>query len=286
MSLGRIAHYLLLERIGVGAESNIYRARDERNGQIVAIKDVIARESENYKYLGHITNEFRVLRILQQAAGESGDNHGIVRVFGLLRSGFLRREKRRSLIMEFVPGKDLRRERRYPLLQLLDLFRQVAVTVEFMHSVGYVHADLKPENIMVGPQGRATLVDFGFSCRAGTGAETVRGTRDYMAPEQVHRGLITERTDIYNLGATMYYLLTGKHVPAQIAPANGGEYFIRSNGIRPVPVRELNPAVPEGVARLIERCCELAPLKRPAAMTEVREVLTAACRDLPAEGAY
>jgi eukaryotic-like serine/threonine-protein kinase len=280
-SLGSIGNYELLERIGSGAESAIYRAKDQRDNRIVAIKDIIARDAESRKYLGHVTNEFNILQTLH--AVEKNGVDGIIRAYELLKSGFLRREKRCSLVMEFAVGKDLKRERRYPVLQMFDIFVQTATSLRFIHSLGYVHGDLKPENIMVDPHGKSKIVDFGFSCRTGTQLESVRGTRDYMAPEQVNRGLITERTDIYNFGATMYFLLSGKHVPPLIAPAGGDSNYIVSEDVKLTPLRELNPLVPEQVERLIGRCCQKEPLKRPANMDEIVGELTEINRKLLAD---
>jgi len=277
MSLGVVSHYELLERIGSGAESTVYRARDRRGGRIVAIKDLVIEDGEKRKYLNHVANEYSVLRKLHAAATECGrGGDGIVKVHALIRSGLFRRRKRRSMVMDYVQGEDLRRERRYPLPQLIDFFRQVAGVLSFMHSAGYVHGDVKPENVMVGPRGRVTMVDFGFSCPAATQAASVRGTRDYMAPEQVRRGLITERTDIYNLGATMYFILTGRYVPALIAPAGDNGLFISGEEMSLTPVREWNPQVPQVIADMVEWCCARDPLERPSAMQEVHRILVEA----------
>ncbi len=280
MPLGVVSHYELLERIGSGAESTIYRARDRRNGHIVAVKDLIVEDAEKRKYLNHVTNEHAVLRKLHAAGaacGRGGD--GIVKAHALIRSGRFRGRKRCSMVMDYVRGRDLRRERRYPLPQIVDFFRQVADILLFMHSAGYVHGDIKPENTMIGPRGKVTLIDFGFSCPAGVEAASVRGTRDYMAPEQVNRGLITERTDIYNLGATMYFVLTGRHVPALIGPAGDDVLFISGEKTSLTPVREWNPQVPKVIANLVARCCNQDPIERPSTMQEVHRVLVDAGKE-------
>jgi eukaryotic-like serine/threonine-protein kinase len=258
----RIGHYELVERIGWGAESNIFRARDTVTGRVVAIKDVIVREKEKGKYLRHLRNEYDVLRELMAAEPTTNGAPGFVRVYELLSSGILFREKRLSLVMEFVEGKDLRRENRFPMGQLTDFFRQVADTLVKVHGLRFVHGDIKPENIIVGPTGRATLVDFGFSCRAGSKAKSIKGTREYIAPEQVNKGIITELTDIYNFGATMYHLLTAKYLPALLPGPGQDTGFISGAHLRPRDVRDFNPNVPDPLATIVMECCEQEVARR------------------------
>jgi serine/threonine-protein kinase len=239
----------------------------------VAIKDVTVDRREDYKYLGHIRNEFKILRSLQNGPDRSPPE-GIVRVYDLLRWGFLRRRKECALVMEFVEGVDLKRERRYPLGQLVDIVTQVARALARVHAKGLIHGDVKPENILVSTSGKVTLVDFGFSCRAGSHLQSIRGTRDYMAPEQVDRGRVTEKTDIYNFGATMYYLFTGRFVPALIAQPGDEAHFIGSRDVDPHPLGTLNPSVPALLEEVVLRCVRKDPFERPSCIEEVQEILT------------
>lgn len=256
MKRQQIAQYRIVERIGVGAESSIYRAIDTQDNRVVAIKDVRINERAKTKYLRHIVNEYKVLKSLMSFAHHMNGSPGFVEVYELIREGLLRREKHYSLVIEYVEGKDLRRENRYPMGQIIDIFRQVAETLTSIHSVGYVHGDMKPENIIVRSDGKAKVVDFGFSCRIGTKAESIRGTREYLAPEQYAKGYITEMTDIYNFGATMYHLLTTEHVPALMPGIDDDGNFISGKNLRPRDVRELNPYVPERLGRLVMECCQ------------------------------
>lgn len=276
----QIGPYRLLERIGVGAVSNIYRAVDTRSGSVVAVKDVIASAREEAKYLRHVRNEYEVLSQLWRDVAANNGHPGFVRVYALLRSdSILRRVRRRTLVMEYLPGKDLRAENRYPLGQLAYVFHQVALVLVRLHARRIVHGDLKPENVMVSPGGRVTLVDFGFSCPAGSRAESVRGTREYMAPEQVNRGTISELTDIYNFGATMYHLLTSQHLPALLAAPGQEDLFISGENVRPRDVREINPNVPPALARVVMDCCEQEPIKRCSSAKVVADRLAEALRD-------
>ena len=266
-----IRGYEYLEPIGAGAESVIYRARDVETRRIVAIKDIAVESREGRKYLRHVQNEYRVLKGLQSRS--NGSDQGIVKVYRLIRTGFLRRQKRYALVMEYLEGLDLRRERRFSIGQMVDILLQIAEAVGRLHARNIVHGDLKPENVIVNSAGKATLVDFGFSCKAGSLAGSIRGTRDYMAPEQVNMGRITEKTDIYNLGATMYFLLTDRHIPALMPAMGDRSHFIVSQYMGPKPPRDVNPSIPWELSDLVLRCVELETVQRPSSMTEVISVL-------------
>jgi len=266
----RVPGYELMQPVGAGAASIIYRARELATGRIVAVKYVSVEGRENWKYLRHIRNEYRVLRALQDSDGLPPE--GIVRMYRFMRWGRFRRRKQRALVMEYLDGPDLRRERRYPPGQLVDILLKTARALSALHAKEIIHGDVKPENIIVSPKGRVVMVDFGFSCRVGFRAPSIRGTREYIAPEQVERAQLTERTDIYNFGATMYFLFTGRHVPALLPDPDDG-LFIGPRGARPEPPRSLNPDLPAALDKVIMRCLEKDPLGRPSCIEEVMDVL-------------
>ncbi len=267
----RIPGYDLLERIGAGAGSAIYRARELGSRRIVAVKHVSVEDRENKKYLRHVRNEYRVLKSLQDSRGESPPE-GIVKVYRLVRWGRLRRRKNCALVMEYLEGLDLRRERRYPIGQFVDILAQTTKALAALHARSMIHGDVKPENIIVSPSGRVAMVDFGFSCKAGSQARSIRGTRDYMAPEQIDMGRLTERTDIYNFGATMYFLLTGRYVPSML-PRVDEPVFVDARVIKPESPRSLNPDIPAALDSMILRCLKRDTLARPSCIEEVLEVL-------------
>ena len=105
-------------------------------------------------------------------------------------------------------------------------------------------------------------------------ATSIRGTRDYMAPEQVNMGHLTARTDIYNFGATMYFLLAGRHVPALIPAQGDNSHFIPANGLNTPAPRSINPRVPPILDQMVLRCVATEPIERPSCMDEVTDVLT------------
>lgn len=268
----QIRGYEVLERLGTGAESVIYKAREMFNSRrVVAIKHIIVNGRENQKYLRHASNEFRVLKELH--AHPDGPPPRIVQAYSFSKSGIFRKRKEGLLAMEFIEGSNLRQERRYPMGQLVNIFSELSDTLSGLHRRGYIHGDLKPENIIVTPAGDPVLVDFGFAIRAGERAGSIRGTRDYMAPEQVDMGALTEKTDIYNLGATMYFLFSGKHVPALMAQPGGASLFIGSRTARAPSLRAVEPNIPQALDDIIIRCVSKDPLDRPSCVDEVRTVL-------------
>jgi serine/threonine protein kinase len=117
-----------------------------------------------------------------------------------------------DLYMEFIPGFDLgdrtyRKSLSFP--QKLDCFYQTAHALGYVHSEGYVHLDVKPSNTMVS-KGRIRLIDFGVSVKRGCHLSSVRGTRGYMSPEQLLKGVVDERTDIFALGVTFNVIFGGR----------------------------------------------------------------------------
>ncbi len=265
--------YELQERIGAGAESMIFRAVERLSKAVVAIKWLSVESAESYKYLRHAENEYARLKALE--SGPQGHPPGVVRAHRLIKNGFLRKRKSVALVMDYVDGLDLRRERRYPLGQLAEMMLGVATSLSAIHARGLIHGDLKPENIVVTQGGRPVLVDFGFCCETGACPQTIRGTRDYMAPEQVDRRPLTEKTDLFNFGATMYFLFSGRHVPALMAEPGSSKMFIAGRNLSAPSLRDFNPSVPPALDALVLRCVRQDVVERPSCVDEVRETLTA-----------
>src|SRR5262249_31387751 len=139
---------------------------------------------------------------------------------------------------------------------------------------GFVHADMKPNNILVAPgkDGRpvAKVIDLGQSCKTGTIKPRIQGTPDYIAPEQVHRRPITHKTDIYNLGATMYWTLTRQPIPTSLA--KGDSLVSRIDDAlmpKPKPAIDLNERIPVRLNELVMQCVEIDPADRPLSMSFV-----------------
>jgi serine/threonine-protein kinase len=162
------------------------------------------------------------------------------------------------LIRRFVDGDSLdtliSRRGRLPELEALNIITQVAEGLAAAHACGVIHRDVKPGNIIVAPDGRAKLIDFGLARPLGPGdvssSGEVIGTPYYMAPEQCDGEVLDPRADIYSLGATFYHMLAGV---TPFAARSVLELLRKQIYEEPVPVRKLNPEVSESVERIVAR---------------------------------
>jgi serine/threonine protein kinase len=143
----------------------------------------------------------------------------------------------------------------------------VATGLNAMHREGLIHCDMKPNNILMGKAGAIKIIDLGQSCKIGTTKRRIQGTPDYIAPEQVRRKPLGPRTDIFNLGATMYWALTGKNVPTLI-PKKSSSIGIVTPRKYPAP-HELKPRIPERISKLVMDCVKDDPAQRPTNMMMV-----------------
>ena len=240
-----LAEYEELEVIGTGGVGVVTRARERATGELVAIKR-LRKPIDRERFL------------LEAEAIASLDHPGIVRLRRVI--GADDPDEGLALVLELVEGPDLdrlvRREGRLGLEQSLQLAIELADALGHAHARGLVHRDVKPSNVLLGPQGRARLTDFGLALALEaqlsiTPSGVALGTPNYMAPEQLegpHQ--VDARADVYGLGATLYRLVTGRS---------------------PRVVRERY--LPAEVADLVLRCLEESPLDRYPDMGALREAL-------------
>ncbi len=194
----RIGKYLLIEGIGTGGFGAVWRARDEQLSRDVALKFL---HSDHPEDLVRFAREARMSAQLAHPnivpVHEVGDHEG-----------------RPYLAMDFIDGKPANLARLEPR-RAAEVVRDAARAIQHAHEHGVVHRDLKPQNLLVGRDGRAWVTDFGLARRVGgggtlTAAGMMIGTPAYMAPEQAEGRRCDERTDVYGLGATLYELLSGR----------------------------------------------------------------------------
>ncbi len=171
------------------------------------------------------------------------------------------------LSMEFFDGKTLEDSPTLSLVDVLLVFRMVASGLNAIHREGFVHCDIKPNNILLSKSGSIKIIDFGQSCKIGTTKPRIQGTPDYIAPEQVRRKPLGPKTDVFNLGATMYWALTGKNVPTLIPRKNDSLSLVIPRSC-PAP-HELRKKVPVGVSKLVMDCVKDNPAERPRSMLTV-----------------
>jgi eukaryotic-like serine/threonine-protein kinase len=261
-----IEGYRIQKEVGRGAASIIYLVQDPKSKQIWAMKHVEKIDAKDQRFLDQAESEYRIASDL---------NHPSIRKIDRMikkKSGLLS-TKELYLLMEFVDGISEDKQQPRTFERATDIFEQVARAMAHMHSKGYVHADMKPNNIMV-CDGLAKIIDLGQSCKIGTVKERIQGTPDYIAPEQVHRRAITPKTDIYNLGATMYWTLTRKHIPTAMAKEESLMGSLDDEMIpRPTPAMELNPRIPARLNELVMHCVEVDPNDRPETMEGVADRL-------------
>ena len=254
-----IPNYRVLDKLGEGAQSRIYRARCMRTGKDYAVKIVKVRKPEDTSFVDLLRAE--------HAIGSTVDHPVIRQVYELRIMRHRLRLRGAILFMEYVDGipmSDKVFDR--PIPEVLDLYRQAAQGLQAMHRAGWVHADIKPNNIIVTPEDKVKLIDLGQSARIHEAKPRIQGTIDYMAPEQAQRGILDQRTDVFGLGAALHRVLTGKPVLTEMNQT----VTMHSQSLVGTRITELHDRrhveLPTCVARLIQDCCESRPEDRIADM--------------------
>jgi serine/threonine protein kinase len=265
----RLGEYDLDDLLGGGGMGLVYRARHRRLGKLVALKLLPANAQDSPERVARFLREMRALGGLKHPhvveAHDAGEHDGVV-----------------YLAMELVEGIDLSKlvQQRGPLpvTEACELARQAAVGLHHLHEHGLVHRDLKPSNLMRTTDGTVKILDLGLArWRAGedgglTDAGQSMGTPDYLAPEQVRDATTVDgRADLYGLGGTLFYLVTGK---APFAHRESGYDKMEAHcNELPPDVRTRRPEVPAALAELIQRLLAKKPQDRPASAAEVAATL-------------
>jgi len=265
----------VLAQVGNGAGSVVFRAKDDRTGQTLAVKSVtaeIVREiqklapSPEYAgdpaemlklYLAQVRNEWRIGHRLTNLAG---GHVGIPRMHKLHVERGLLRPKGMHLVMDFAEGENLRKGHNHSVEQLISVYLQAADILRFMHRNNVVHADMKPHHIIVNGDGKVQLLDLGLACRREGHTARVVGSPAYMAPEQLAGAGVDERTDVFGLGATMFWALTGRTIRPSVGGASTlGVMDLQTKNFER-SVRDHNPEVPPALEDIVLRSC--APSRR------------------------
>jgi eukaryotic-like serine/threonine-protein kinase len=268
VSIGDVlGSYEILAPLGAGGMGEVYKARDTRLGRTVALKllsPALASDPVSRR------------RLLQEAQAASSLNHPNIVVLYDISS----HEGRDFLVMEYVPGqtlKDLIQPGGLPFDQLAGLGSQVALALGAAHAAGIVHRDVKPANIIVTQEGKrdqqAKVLDFGIARIARddtvtnlTGAGNVIGTVAYMSPEQIRGGEADFRSDIFALGCVLYEAATG-HRPFEAG--NNLRLMHEITTAEPDPLQGRRPDLPAEFSRLVMRCLEKNPDRRPESAIEL-----------------
>jgi serine/threonine-protein kinase len=254
-----IGGFNIIKRIGTGARSTIYLATDEQDETNVALKRVIFERAEDARIFEQVETEYKV--------GRRIDHPYVRKCSKLTRVRRLFRVKELLLSMEYFDGQSLEDGPTLSLVDVLLVLRMVASGLNAMHQQGFAHCDIKPNNILLSESGSIKIIDLGQSCKIGTTKPRIQGTPDYIAPEQVRRKPLGPKTDVFNLGATMYWSLTGRNVPTLIPKRKNGLGLVIPKNC-PAP-HEIRKKVPIGVSKIVMDCIKDDPAERPRNMMMV-----------------
>ena len=255
--------YRIVALAGRGGMGEVYRAEDLKLEQEVALKFLPAALAKDADALARFHREVRIARQVSHP--------NVCRVFDIGDWAGIP-----FLTMEYVDGEDLavllRRIGRFPADRGAEIARQVCAGLAAAHDHGVVHCDLKPSNVMIDARGRVRITDFGLAGLAGDLREPGQagGTPAYMAPEQLAGGQPNVKTDLYSLGLVLYEIFTGKR--AYDATTLPELMRLRESSSPASPttlVRDLDPLV----ERVILRCLEKDPARRPASALQVAAAL-------------
>ena len=255
--------YEILERIGSGGMSDVYRARCHKLNRLVAIKVLKEEFSQDASFVEKFKME------AQAAARLSHPN--IVNVYDVVDEGDLH-----YIVMELVEGITLKsyiaKKGMLGTREAIGIALQMAQGIEAAHESGIVHRDIKPQNIIISMDGKVKVTDFGIARAASsqTMSATAVGSVHYISPEQARGGYCDTRSDIYSFGVTLYEMMTGK-VPFEgdntvtVALAHLEEPMERPSAV--------NPSVPVSLEKIILKCTQKKPEYRYGSMGEVIEDL-------------
>ncbi len=257
-----IAGYRVIARIGEGAASLLYAVQDPKTKQVWALKHVIKSNEKDQRFIDQCENE--------AAVGSKLDHPNLRTVGRLIKHRRKFKVVASSLLLELVDAASLDQKRPTSDLEVVRIFREVAQGLHHMHGRGYVHADLKPNNILVPDKAPVKIIDLGQGCRIGTVKKRIQGTPGYMAPEQAHRQAITPATDVYNFGATLYWVLCRDVIPTALPPKDDSNLYSGALDAEmvepPIPPHEKNPNIHPLLSQQVLDCVRIDPEDRPASM--------------------
>ena len=252
--------YDVLDKLGDGAGSAIYAVSNPKDNHLYALKHVINDGEKTLRFIEQLEAE--------HAVGQLVRHPGLRRTYDLkINKTMLFKIVDAALVMELFDGRMLEFAKPTTILGQIDVFIKTAKALDALHALGYVHCDLKPNNILLNDQGEVKVIDLGQAAKQGTVKKRIQGTPDFISPEQVNCGPVTFRTDVFNLGATMYWCLSGRKLPTLYTVKKKENSFLLDARID--SPHSIDKSVPEQLSNLVMECVKTSPVKRPKNMNEV-----------------
>lgn len=258
--------YKLIERLGSGGMAMVYRAHDLTLERTVAIKILRKNYSANPEFRERFHQEAKA------AANLSHPNIVTVHDFGLYASQLF-------IVMEYVPGTDLKsvlkQRRRLGVDEVIELIEQACAGIGYAHRAGLVHCDVKPQNMLVTPDKRLKVVDFGIARALATispdeQTDVVWGSPQYFSPEQAAGGAPSPASDVYSLGVILFEMLTGR-TPFEAATPQ--ELARLHREALPPPPRTYNPEIPIALEKIVLKVLSKEPSARYRTADQLGRVL-------------
>ena len=253
--------YEIKEIIGVGGMAYVYKAYDNIDDRVVAVKILKEEYLANEEFTRRFKNESKAIAILSHP--------NIVRVYDVSFG-----EKLQYIVMEYIDGITLKeyidQKKALPWKESVHFTVQVLRALQHAHDKGIVHRDIKPQNIMLLSDGTIKVTDFGIAQfsrnEIRTDSERAIGSVHYISPEQASGAITDEKADIYSLGVMMYEMLTGK-LPFEAD--NAVSVAIMQMQSTPAMPREVNPSIPEGLEEITMKAMQKDPSKRYQSAAEM-----------------
>jgi eukaryotic-like serine/threonine-protein kinase len=259
--------YEILKLLGEGGMGAVYKAMDRELNRPVALKVIRPELGSNPSILARFKQELLLAREVT--------HKNVIRIYDLGDA-----EGMKFITMEFVEGDDLRalihQKKKFPPEEAVEIIKQACRALEAAHSVGVIHRDLKPQNIMCDASGRVLVMDFGLARTLGgdgmTQSGALVGTMEYMSPEQALAKDLDQRSDLFTLGLILYEMLTGVtpfHAESAVAS------LIKRNSERAIPVSDHDGTIARALSNIVSKCLERDPNLRYQSAAELLRDLEA-----------